>query len=230
MTESVKPSVAPATFTQYSAYVRLYIAPKDQAGHFLPLPGLGAIRLAKLTPQNVQSFLSAQLKSGRSKRTAQLGLVILRRALGQAVKWDLAARNVAKLVDAPKVERPPVEPLTAEQARQFLESSKGDRFESIYAVALGLGLREGEVLGLQWEDIDLEARTLRVRHTLQRIDSKLTLKSPKTKQSRRTINLPEIVISALKSQRCTPARTEDGLPYRLARNRTGLHDAHRHRD
>lgn len=105
--ESVKPSVRALTHQQYSQHVRLYLGPV-----------LGRLRLAKLSPQHVQAFVNEKLKSGLSPRTVQLSLVILRHALDTAVKWNLACRNVAKLVDSPKVRRPEIRPLDPEQARR----------------------------------------------------------------------------------------------------------------
>ena len=64
-----------------------------------------------------------------------------------------------------------IRPLTSEQARKFLAAVSGDRLEALYAVALAIGLRKGEALGLRWDDIDLETATITVRHSLQRIDS-----------------------------------------------------------
>jgi integrase len=123
--DSVKPSVRPLTYQQYHQHVRLFL-----------VPILGTLGLAKLRPQHVQAFLNEKLKGGLSPRTVQLSLVILRHALDQAVSWGLVARNVAKLVDSPKVKRPETQYLTPEQARQFLDSARGKRLEALYSVAL----------------------------------------------------------------------------------------------
>jgi integrase len=94
LAESVKPSVRPATHQQYAQHLRLYLCPI-----------LGPHILVKLSPQHVQAFVNEKLKNGLSPRTVQLSLVILRHALDTAVKWNLTGRNVAKLVDSPKVKR-----------------------------------------------------------------------------------------------------------------------------
>jgi integrase len=91
--------------------------------------------------------------------------------------------------------------LTPEQARRFLSSVEGDRPSALYAIALSLGLRQGEALGLTWSDVDLEASTLTVRHTLQRYDGAFHLDPPKTQRSRRTINLPDPLVDALRRHR-----------------------------
>ena len=185
-----KPSVRPRTYEGYAGHVRLHIG-----------PALGHIRLVKLSPQDVQSFLNSKLTDGHSPRTVQYMHAVLRRALGQALKWSLVARNVATLVDSPRVERPEVQPFTPDQARTFLRAIEGDRLEALYSVALAIGLRRGEALGLRWDDIDLDKNTLTVRASLQRVEGRLQLVQPKTVRSRRTIALPQSAVTALRSHR-----------------------------
>jgi integrase len=87
--------------------------------------------------------------------------------------------------------------LAPAEAKQLLAAAEDDRLGALYSVALALGLRQGEALGLSWEDIDFESRRLHVRHGLQRIAGELRLVEPKTRQSRRTIAMPGVVIDAL---------------------------------
>ncbi len=218
--ESVKPSVRPLTHQQYHQHVRLYLG-----------PCLGRHRLSKLSPQHVQSFVNDMLqkrvtpkvskkknKAAKpaipathrtlSPRTVQLSLAILRHALDQAVKWNLVGRNVAKLVDSPRVKRHEVKPFTPDQARTFLTSVRGKRWSAAYMTALTLGLREGELLGLRWQDIDLDERTLTVNQTVQRIRSEtenttssLEFCEPKTNGSRRTLSVSGTLVSILKAHR-----------------------------
>lgn len=175
---------------------------------------MGALALAKLAPHHVEAFRNNQLKAhGRFKRplsprTVQLSLVILRRALDQAVKRGLAARNVAKLVDLPRVTRHEVRPFSEDQVRSFLAAIKGERLEGAYMLAVILGLRRGEILGLRWRDIDLDGRTLTVAQALTRVGGKrfggiseLRFVEPKSASSRRTIPLPESVAAALRDNR-----------------------------
>lgn len=191
---SVKPSVRPLTHEQYCQHVKLYLAPL--LGHHL---------VAKLAPQHVRAFLKQKLADGLSPRTVQLSLVILRKALGQAVKDGLLGRNVAKLVDGPRVERFEGKTLSPEQARQLLDAAGGARFEALYTAALAVGLRMGEALGLRWQDVDLDRRILTVNRILERLGrghgSTLQLVEPKTSPSRRTVNLPEAAVRALKGHR-----------------------------
>lgn len=127
---------------------------------------------------------------------------VLRSAYSRAIKWRLVGVNAAKLADAPLVRREEVQPLTPEHARVFLEAARGDRLEALYSVALAIGLRPGEALGLRWEDVDLDRRILRVRSAVQRIKRMgLFLEELKSENSRRTINLPDVCVDALRAHR-----------------------------
>jgi len=154
---SVAPSVRPATHRSYEQTVRNHLVPE-----------LGRLPLQKLEPQHVRAMLSRKLGAGLSARSVTYLRVVLRAALNQARKWNLVARNVAELVEPPKCERFRIEPLSPEQARALLEAAKGSRLEALYAVALACGLRMGEVLGLRWQDVDLEQGRLAVSQALQR--------------------------------------------------------------
>lgn len=122
---------------------------------------------------------------------------VLRRALNQAVKWGSIARNVAALTDAPKAKRYEPVILSPAQGQQLLDAAAGHRLEALFTVALGLGLREGEVLGLRWIDISFAQHTLRVTQTVQRIKGKLVVASPKTERSIRLLPLPLFVERSL---------------------------------
>lgn len=187
---SVKPSVRPLTHEQYRQHVKLYLAPL-----------LGQHRLAKLALQHVRAFLKKKLADGLSPRTVQLSLVILRRALGQAVKDGLVVRNVAGLVDAPRWKRPEVKPWGPTEAAKFLETIKGEPLEAAYLAALSLGLRRGEVLGLRWSDVDFEAKTITIAQALARVGGKLHFIEPKTRQSRRRLPLHDGLVAALREHR-----------------------------
>lgn len=209
--DTVKPTVRPRTYVSYKLMVDTHIR-----------PALGHIELSKLTPQNVQAFLNEKCKceckstkkethDGEpekprkilSTRTVLYARAILRRALGQALKWGMVTRNVAALVDPPKMTRKEVQPLDADGAKQLLKVAKGTTFEALFSVGLAVGLRLGEVLGLRWEDVDLRGGTLRVVSQLQKIDGEYRLVEPKSKQSRRVIPLPQQAIDALTDLRLT---------------------------
>ncbi|MBF6613856.1 MAG: site-specific integrase, partial [Chloroflexi bacterium] len=188
--DSVRPTVRPKTYDSYAQVVRLYIEPE-----------LGRVQLGKLTPQQIQHLLNKLLKMGLAPRTVRYCHAILKMALGRAYKWSLVPRNVAQLVDAPRSLRYEMRSLTPEEARVFLTTVRGDRLEALYSVAIALGLRQGEALGLRWEDVDMDKCTLRVRYALQRIDGKPQLVEPKTQKSRRTIFMPQVTVNALRTHR-----------------------------
>ena len=179
----------PATRAGYESKVRLYLE-----------PALGGIELAKLTPQEAQRMLAGLERRGLSPRTVQQTRAILRSALTTAQRWDLVDRNVARLVAPPRAETSERPALSAGQVLAFLEAARRDRLEALYVLAVAVGLRQGEALGLRWEDVELEARELRVRKSLHRQGGAYVLLDPKTARSRRTIPLPLFVADALRRQ------------------------------
>lgn len=188
--EAVRPTIRASTYAAYEWRVRVHL-----------IPSLGRIPLQQLSPQHVQSFINHKLEAGLSAHTVADIHGILRHALSQAVKWNLVPRNVATLVDKPRFQQPQMKYLTPEQAKSLLLAVKGDRLEALYTVAVPLGLRRGEMLGLKWDDVDFDKGLLHVRRSLQRLDGKLQFVEPKTRSSRRSINLPQVCISALKAHR-----------------------------
>jgi integrase len=160
-------------------------------------PAIGHHRLDKLRPEHVQIMINA-LQAKDLHRTAQYARTLLVRAINQAVKWRLVSYNVAALTEAPRVEKHEIEPLTVEQAWALLDAVRGDPHEALYRIALSLGLRRGEILGLRPADINLKRRELRVTGALQRIRGKLVRTTPKTKTSIRTLPLSETLALVLR--------------------------------
>lgn len=188
--DAVRPSVRPRTYVRYEG---------DARNHMKPC--LGKIKLSKLSAPDIQAMLNKKLKDGLSPRSVRHLYATTRRALEVAYKWELVPRNVATLVDPPRFERHEVKPLSPEQARAFLEAAKGDRLEGLYSVAIPLGLRLSEALGLRWQDVNLEAGTMRIAYQLQRLNGAWELVEPKTSRSRRTIAIPNATAQALKDHR-----------------------------
>jgi integrase len=188
--DAARPSVRPRTYATYESYVRVHL-----------IPAIGSVPLQKLGPADVQRLLNAKLDAGLAPRTVLHIRAVLRHALNQAVRWGILLRNAASLVDCPRVPAYEVRAMSPEEARLLLKAVHGDRLESAYVLALGVGLRQGELLGLEWDDVDLDAATLQVRQTLQRIEGKLRIVEPKTRRSRRVVLLPRFVIAALRAHR-----------------------------
>jgi integrase len=181
-----KPNTRPKTFTSYEYITREHL-----------IPALGGKMLAKLGPQNVREFMKARTDSGLSAKTVKHFRDTLRCALNVAVRDCVLARNAAALVKPPRGTPRALSVLTQVQARQFLEAAHGCRLEALFSVAICIGLREAEALGVRWEDVDFQTGTINVRYQLQRINGKLQLTQPKTEKSQRAIPMPAITRSAL---------------------------------
>jgi integrase len=185
--DSVRGSVRQSTYQRDESLCRVHI-----------VTSLGKKKLKTLNAADVQRFYRDKLDANLSSATVHKLHVLLHKALKQAERWGLVPRNVADDVDPPKVHKDEVHPLTNEQARKFLETARGDRLEALYVVALQSGLRQGELLALRWEDIDLEARTVQVRRTITRDGGKHTVGSAKTAKGRRTVKLTRDAKEALR--------------------------------
>jgi integrase len=183
--------IRPTTRHGYSAVVVTHL-----------LPALGPLRLADLSPLDVEAML-AVLAPRMAPKTLRNVHVVLRRALGQAVRAGLVTRNVAsrEFVDPPKVavEEPPA--LTPPEIERLLAVLPGHALEAHVIVALGTGLRQGEQLGLAWQDADLDAGRLTVRYELARVNGRYERVEPKTPRSRRAVPLAPPVVSALRRHR-----------------------------
>ena len=170
---------------------------REEAEHHI-VPLLGRHRIDKLTPLHLTAFYRDRLQvlSPGSVRRMHASL---RRALNVAVQWQLISVNPVGLVDPPPILHSEVVPFTLAEARTFLRAVEGHRMEARWQIAVTLGLRQGEVLGLRWEDIDLPAATIRVRAQLQRDQTTGELRRVETKtaRSRRTLPLPRPVVAAL---------------------------------
>jgi integrase len=163
------------------------------------VPALGHLKLKDLNPVHVRGFYHERLHSGLSSATVRKMHSILRKALKQAVMDGLIPRNVCEAVKPPKVEHKEINPLDREQAKALLEVASGDRLEALYVLAVHTGMREGELLGLKWEDADLERSVLRLRHALVREGGKISLGDLKTPKSRRSVRLTRAAADALRS-------------------------------
>ncbi|MGK5738504.1 site-specific integrase [Micromonospora sp. URMC 103] len=164
-------------------------------------PGLGRHRLDALRPEHISRFYATKLHAGLSAYSLRYLHAQIRRALAVAVTWGLVARNVAVSVQPPSLPHKEVSPLTVEEARQLLAAARGDRMEARWIIGLSLGLRQSEVLGLWWEDIDLDAATLRVRRQLTRArvaGEKMSFGPLKSARSMRVLPLPAPLVAALR--------------------------------
>lgn len=190
--QTAKPTIRPRTYVSYKHLIDRHIAPR-----------IGDVKLDKLTPQHVQRMMNDMIGTGLSPTTVQRARAVLRRGLGYAVKWGYVPRNVATLVDPPRVVTKHVQPLSAEQTRAFLAHVRetDPRLWPLLVTAAYTGLRAGELFGLRWSDLDMEARTLRVGQTVVQLPGGWAFGEPKTEKSARPLPLVSDVLAALKEQR-----------------------------
>jgi integrase len=183
-------SVRIRTHERYRQFVRLHI-----------IPIIGHIQLQKLTAQHIQGMY-AELEKRLSPSTVNALHAMLHKALKDAVRWNVVARNVADSVDAPHRVYYEIKPLGKEQARVLLDAAKGDSLEALWILALTTGMRRGEIVALKWQDISLEQNMLQVRRIFTRAPGRPFIESePKTEKSRRSIALASVTVEALKQHR-----------------------------
>jgi integrase len=190
LSDSVRGTVRESTYTRDKHLVVSHIKPH-----------VGRIKLKNVSAMHLQSLYRDRLDSGLSAATVQKIHHVTYKALKQAARWNLIVRNPAEAVRPPTPTPKEMHPLSADEARRLLEAASGDRLEALYVLALHTGMRQGELLGLKWEDVDVEAGTLRVRRTLTLHGGKVALGEPKTKKSRRTVRLTQRAVEALRSHR-----------------------------
>lgn len=162
------------------------------------IPQLGSTPLAKLSAQQIQLAYSRLIDAGSSPKTVADCHGVLHGALEDAMRMGLVMRNVADMVHPPRKKQPAMHIFSAEEMSRFLAQVRGDRFEALYVLAFSSGAREGELLGLRWQDIDFPGHTIQIRQAVQETDDdRFILAEPKTAYARRTIALPEAAMQAL---------------------------------
>lgn len=197
---AVRETLRPTTAENYRMIVERYICPR-----------IGGVSLQALTAPRLNAFYSDLLREGRLRgktrttlapRTVRLVHAVIRKALADAVEWSLVIRNVADAAKPPKRVKPPKRTWNPEQLRAFLAHVADDPLYAAFLVLITTGMRRGEVLGLRWVDVDLEARRLSVVQTIVAPTyHRVELSEPKTDRGRRRIVLDEATIAALVAHR-----------------------------
>jgi integrase len=187
LADSVRGTVRISTFERHEQIIRVHVK-----------PALGRIGLKNLTPAHVRGLMTGKLEKGLAPATVRKIHSTLHKALSQAISDGLIPRNAAD-VKAPRPTPKEMCPLSEGEARTLLEAARGDRFEALYALAITTGLRRGELLGLRWDDVDLERATLRVGRALVREGGRYALGETKTRRGRRRVNLTPRTVRALKA-------------------------------
>ncbi|MFF1740660.1 site-specific integrase [Streptomyces mirabilis] len=196
--EYIRPNRKRTTYVKYEMHVRLYLVPL-----------LGSRRLESLTTANVRQMIS-KVTEQASAATAKEAHRVLRTALTAACRDELISRNVVQLVPAPRVEPRELHPWSLDETLTFLEAARTDPLYPAFVLAVALGLRRGEILGLQWRDVDLDRRTLTVRTTLNRGGKELYLDTTKNRRAR-VIPIPLMCVAPLRWQRLRQAARRDAI-------------------
>lgn len=172
------------------------------------VPYIGGERLLGLTPKHVEDMLTALgARGGRggrplSERSVQYAYTVLKMALDHAVRRGYAPRNVASLVDRPGARQPEMTSWTAAEAQAFLASARADRLYAAWVLFLARGPRRGELAGLRWTDVDLDAGRVRVGlHTRLSVNGRAVESTAKTRAGRRTLGLDPGLLAILRAHR-----------------------------
>lgn len=178
-------TVSPNTLRSYSDRANAAIA------------GIGHIRLSKLTAAHIEDFVES-VNGGRTKQHTH---AVLRLALNDAVRRGEMSANPAVAAARPKHTREEPRPFTADEASRIMEHCKDAPHYAVIVLAFTIGARQGEMFGLKWSDIDLNAGTLRIERQARNVGGKVTLAEPKTQAAKRTVNLTPLAIDALTDHR-----------------------------
>ncbi|MFJ8742404.1 tyrosine-type recombinase/integrase [Embleya sp. NPDC127516] len=203
-----KPYVSENSYDGYEVAVRVHL-----------IPGLGAHRLERLEPEHLERFYRKMQDRGSKPATAHQAHRTIRTALGEAVRRGHLVKNPAEVAKAPRLEDEEIEPYTVDEVQRILLTAAESRNSTRWVVALALGLRQGEALGLQWTDVDLEAGYIRTRsnrlrpkyehgcgdkcgrkpgYCPDRKQTRRETKGTKSRAGRRTIGLPDELIELLR--------------------------------
>lgn len=188
---SISSTVKGSTKRRYEQLLRVHV-----------LPSLGRKRVSKLQPSELEDLYSKITASGLSAQTAVHVHRVMHVMLGKAAGWQIVSRNVASLVKPPRIIHREMRVLVPEEIHRLFVASTGNRLEALWRLAVGTGMRIGEMLALSWERIDLDSGIARVEFSLERDPQEGLVKTePKTRGSRRSVHLSPSVIQALKQHR-----------------------------
>lgn len=182
-------NLSPTTYNGYKGIIELHL-----------VPTLGEIELQKLQPLHIQKYYNEKSKALKAKTLLQHHRV-LRKALDYAWKMQLISKNPADMVEAPRAQKYTSAVLEPKEVKQLLNAVHNTKFEVPVNLALALGLRLGEILGLRWSDIDFENGVINIEQAQVRAGTKLIFKDPKTEGSKRSISAPTNLLKLLKEHK-----------------------------
>ncbi len=175
------------TWEDYQRYVENEINPR-----------IGGVALSKLTPMQIKLLLAEMEEEGKSAFVRFAARKVLNRALNCAVKAEFITKNPCALVEAVRLPHRPMTILGPEEVGRFLDAARSDRLHALYVLAISSGMRQGEIFGMQWQDVDLDNRLVTVQRSL---DRQTGLSDTKTPKARRPIDLPDSAVAALREHR-----------------------------
>lgn len=199
-------NVALTTMARYSGIVENHL-----------IPALGGMRLRELRPAHIQAAYGRWLEKGLSARSVVQHHRILKEALSHAVKWQFLAHNPCNAVEPPRARRLEMRVLSPEELKRALAAADGSSYGALIHLAAMTGMRQGELLGLRWRDVDLESRVIHVQQTVQWLPGRgFVFGQPKTPRSRRAIALSVESVQRLRvhRQRCLEQRVLVGPGYK----------------
>lgn len=206
---TMKASVRTSTWDSYRRNIELHI-----------LPALGGIPLQQLTADRLDRFYADMLAHGHhaggglSPKTVRYLHTTIHKALRDAVRKNLVVRNAAEVADPPRLRQAGSDRMrtwTPDEVRIFLRGMAGHRLAAAWVLATTTGMRRGEILGLRWSDVDVDARRLAVRQTVLTVGYQITFGTPKTARGRRTIALDVNTMRALAAHRARQAEEKRRL-------------------
>jgi integrase len=207
----LRSQVRPSTWAEHRSKVEVHL-----------VPAIGQVPLQQLTPGHLNALYADLLERGLSARTVLHVHATIRRALADATRWGLVPRDVALLASPPRPRRSELQVWTAADLRSFLAHVEGDRLYALWLLAASTGMRRGELLGVQWPDVDLARARVAVRRSLVTVGHQVVVSEPKTAKGRRSVALDPASVAALKAWRKRqmaerlawgPAWTDAGLVF-----------------
>jgi integrase len=192
-------TVRPLTHARYDKIVRTYVVKRD----------IGGVPLRALSGGHLTALYSELEREGLSVATRRLTHAVLRRSLNDAVRWGKLTRNPASAADPPALPRSNAQSWSARELRAFLAHVEGDRLFACWRLGGTTGMRRGELLGLTWRHLDLDAARLRVEQQLLPTAGGVTFGPPKSRRSERTIALDVATVEALRHHRETQRLERD---------------------
>jgi integrase len=184
-------NVSNKTWTRYAQLLRKHLCGR-----------VGSLPIQKLKPADLQALYAAMARAGLAPLTRLHMHRVTSTMLKHAMQWGVVARNVATMVDAPRVKAKEIEILSPAEVTTVMEALRDKPIYPIVAVALATGLRRSELLALRWQDVDLDGATLRVEQALEQTQrGGLVFKAPKTRHGRRTVTLAPSTVAVLREHR-----------------------------